>query len=54
LRKALHQHLIRLRGKADVASWERFPPTDAEQSLAQIADWGPVEDWTDWIDGELR
>jgi hypothetical protein len=29
---------------------ERMPQTDAEQSLAQIADWGPTEDWSDWDD----
>jgi hypothetical protein len=48
LREALHRHLVRLRSEADVQAWERVPPTDAEQSLAQIADWGPAEDWADW------
>ena len=50
LRDALHRHLIRLRSEADVANWERIPITDAEQSLGQIADWGPAEDWADWAD----
>jgi len=50
LRDALHRHLVRLRGAADAATWERVPPTSAESSLAQIADWGPAEDWADWVD----
>ena len=48
LRDALHRHLVRLRGEEEVEIWERIPPTDAEQSLGQIADWGPAEDWGDW------
>jgi hypothetical protein len=48
LREALHRHLVRLRSEGDASTWERIPPTDAEQSLAQIADWGPDEDWADW------
>lgn len=50
LREALHRHLVRLRGEDDAAAWERMPPTGEEQSLAQIADWGPAEDWADWAD----
>jgi hypothetical protein len=48
LREALHRHLVRLRSEVDARTWERVPPTDAEQSLAQIAEWGPAEDWADW------
>lgn len=48
LREALHRHLVRLRSEMDAASWERTPPTVAEQSLSEIADWGPAEDWSDW------
>jgi antitoxin MazE2 len=48
LREALHRHLVRLRSEGDAATWERIPPTDAEQSLAQVSDWGPDEDWADW------
>jgi hypothetical protein len=48
LREALHRHLVRLRSEVDARAWERVPPTDAEQSLAQIAEWGPAEDWADW------
>jgi predicted transcriptional regulator len=50
LREALHRHLVRLRSEVDAKNWESVPLTDAEQSLAQIADWGPAEDWADWGD----
>jgi hypothetical protein len=50
LREALHRHLVQLRGEHDADRWERAPQTEAEASLAQIADWGPAEDWTDWHD----
>lgn len=50
LRDALHRHLVRLRSEVDAATWERMPPSEAEQSLSQIADWGPAEDWADWAD----
>jgi predicted transcriptional regulator len=50
LREALHRHLVRLRSEVDAKNWESMPLTDAERSLAQIADWGPAEDWADWGD----
>ncbi|HEX5762008.1 MAG TPA: ribbon-helix-helix domain-containing protein [Solirubrobacterales bacterium] len=50
LREALRRHLVRLRSEIDAATWERVPPTPEEQSLADVADWGPAEDWTDWAD----
>lgn len=50
LRDALHRHLVALGGEQDAARWERTPPTEAERSLAEIADWGPAEDWADWND----
>lgn len=50
LRQALHQHLVTLRGARDAEKWEQQPATDAEASLAAVADWGPAEDWTDWAD----
>jgi predicted transcriptional regulator len=50
LREALHRHLVRLRSEVDAKNWERMPLTEAERSLAQIADWGPAEDWVDWGD----
>jgi hypothetical protein len=50
LREALHRHLVRLRSEVDAKNWASMPPTDAERSLSQIADWGPAEDWADWGD----
>lgn len=50
LREALHRHLVGLRGELDAERWEMSPVTDAEISLATIADWGPAEDWADWGD----
>lgn len=50
LRDALHRHLVRLKSEVDAQRWEQMPPTSAEQSLGEVADWGPAEDWTDWGD----
>ncbi|MFN8104293.1 MAG: ribbon-helix-helix protein, CopG family [Acidimicrobiia bacterium] len=50
LRDALRRHLVRLASEDDDARWEEAPLTEAERSLADIADWGPAEDWTDWAD----
>jgi len=52
LREALHAHLVRLAAEVDVARWELSPPTESELSLAEIADWGPAEDWSDWADAQ--
>lgn len=50
LREALHRHLVELRGEDDAVKWAHAPATEAERSVAQIADWGPAEDWADWDD----
>lgn len=50
LREALRQHLLRLSSERDADIWQRRPLTAAEQSLTQIEDWGPAEDWADWAD----
>ncbi len=50
LRDALHRHLVDLRGQGDALKWEQSPGSDAELSLATIAEWGPAEDWSDWHD----
>ena len=50
LREALHRHLVSLRGELDAERWEASPPTGAELSLAEVADWGVAEDWADWAD----
>ena len=48
LREALHRYLVRLRAESDIQAWTTAPLTDDEQALAEIADWGPAEDWLDW------
>jgi predicted transcriptional regulator len=50
LRQALHRYLVRLRAEDEVEAWLRRPLTADETSLAEISDWGPAEDWTDWLD----
>lgn len=52
LRDALHRYLVRLRAEDDVEAWLRKPLTPDEESLAEIADWGPAEDWSEWADEE--
>jgi predicted transcriptional regulator len=50
LRDALHTYLVRLRAEEDIDAWIRKPLTGAEQSLADVSDWGPSEDWAEWTD----
>jgi predicted transcriptional regulator len=50
MREALHRHLVRLGAEEEVAAWTATPLTDDERALAEIADWGPAEDWSDWAD----
>lgn len=50
LREALRRHLVRLASENDATTWSRQPLDEGEASLAEIADWGPAEDWSDWID----
>ena len=50
LREALRRHLVGLRAEDDAEKWDRRPPTDAERSLAAVAEWGPAEDWAEWSD----
>ena len=50
LRDALRRHLLRLASEQDAATWQSSPLTADEQSLTDIADWGPAEDWADWAD----
>ena len=49
LRDALRRELTRLAGEDDADTWERNPLDEGEQSLAEIADWGPAEEWADWV-----
>ena len=50
LRDALRRQLLRLAGENDAEAWVEAPLDDAELSLAAIADWGPAEEWADWVD----
>ena len=49
-REALRRHLDRLASQGDDERWDATPLDDAGRSLGEIADWGPAEDWTDWVD----
>ena len=48
LREALHRHLLRLASENDARTWAEHPLDEGEQSLEQVAEWGPAEDWSDW------
>lgn len=50
LREALHLHLTRLASEQEVLTWIDNPLTADETAIAQIAEWGPAEDWSDWAD----
>jgi hypothetical protein len=50
LRDALRRHLLRLASENDATTWVEHPLDEGEQSLAAVADWGPAEDWSDWVD----
>jgi hypothetical protein len=50
LREALRRHIARLASEDDVHSWLDRPLDAGEASLAEVADWGPAEDWSDWSD----
>ncbi len=50
LREALRRHLIRLASEDDAHIWEEQPLGLGEAALADVAGWGPAEDWSDWTD----
>jgi Arc/MetJ-type ribon-helix-helix transcriptional regulator len=50
VRDALRRHLAELAADHDVEAYAELPMTDDEKALAQIAEWGPAEDWADWAD----
>jgi len=50
LRDALRRHLVRLASENDIERWRAQPLDEGERALADIADWGPAEDWSDWAD----
>jgi hypothetical protein len=48
LRDLLRQYLIRRHSEVNAAIWALAPLIEVEQSLGQVADWGPDEDWREW------
>jgi len=50
LRDALHRHLVTLRSQREGDHYDQLPVTDSELSLGEIAEWGPAEDWADWVE----
>jgi predicted transcriptional regulator len=50
LRDALRRYLAALAADQDVQAYAEQPLTDDEKALAEIANWGPAEDWADWAD----
>ncbi len=52
LRDALHAHLVRLASEVDAELWVEQPLDADERALAEVATWGPAEDWSEWADAE--
>lgn len=53
VRDALRRHLNALAAQREADCWTDDPEHDrAAADLASIADWGPAEDWSDWLDAE--
>ena len=50
MRDALRRQLSRLAAEHEAGVYEAEPLTEAELSLSSAADWGPAEDWSDWLD----
>jgi hypothetical protein len=50
LRDALRREILRLAGERDDVTWIAEPLDSGERALEEIADWGPAEDWSDWVD----
>ena len=49
LRDALRRHLDRLVSEGDGDRWAHAPLDEGERALEEIGDWGPAEDWSDWV-----
>jgi predicted transcriptional regulator len=50
LRDALRRYLRRLASEDDARTWQQQPLDEGERALADVADWGPADDWSDWAD----
>ncbi len=49
LRQALAGHLARLAAETDAGAYEVQPFTADELALDDADEWGPAEDWSDWV-----
>jgi predicted transcriptional regulator len=54
LREALRRHLDRLASEGDDRRWADQPLDEGERALAEISEWGPAEDWSDWAGDAAR
>lgn len=52
LREALRRYITTLRSQVERELYAAHPVTRQESALAEIADWGPAEDWSDWSHAE--
>ena len=52
LREALRRRLSELTAEHDIEAYAEHPLTDDEKALAEVADFGPAEDWSDWADAK--
>lgn len=52
LRDSLRRYLGRLESEGEANRWQARPLTDGESILGEIADWGKMEDWSDWTDAK--
>ncbi len=50
IRRTVRAHRSSRNSETDAIEWKRSLPIEAEPWLAEIADWGPNEDWSDWAD----
>ncbi len=48
LRRAVRRYVTSLESERDVERWLETPATSDEIALAEVANWGPSEDWSDW------
>ena len=54
MRETSDRRLARPTSVQEAQRYTTQPVTAAEVSLALIADWGPTEDWSDWIEAMER
>lgn len=50
LRDSLHRYLGWLESEEEADRRQARPLTDTESMLGAIADWGKMEDWSDWTE----